>query len=345
MPTNRNALIRYRTIDNCLRNRQRRWTLQDLVDKCSDALYEFEGIDKGVSTRTIQVDIQMMRSEKLGYNAPIVVVNKRYYTYADDKYSITNVPLTAQDMNMLTEAVLLLKQFKDFSRFGELSSIVSKLESQVYSQRHNLPPVIDFEKNENLKGLEFLDPIYQAIINRHVILLTYQPFKAPEPSLLKLHPWLLKEFRNRWFLFGVLEEGGRLLNFALDRIQQIELLQEAPYYKDEKFDPSIYFKDIVGVSLYDQEPVQEVILFVEANNAPYVLTKPFHHSQKVLEQTENGILISINVRINFELERDLLGMGETITIVSPQVLRENIKRRVESSLKNYSFPMLNPDEI
>ena len=62
MPANKNALIRYKTIDNCLRNRYRRWTLEDLVDACSDALYDMEGINKGVSVRTVQGDIQMMRS-------------------------------------------------------------------------------------------------------------------------------------------------------------------------------------------------------------------------------------------------------------------------------------------
>ena len=60
MPVNRNALIRYKTIDNCLRNPYRRWTLEDLVDACSDALYEYEGIDKGISKRAVQMDIQMM---------------------------------------------------------------------------------------------------------------------------------------------------------------------------------------------------------------------------------------------------------------------------------------------
>jgi hypothetical protein len=83
MPTNRNALIRYKTIDACLQNRQRKWTLEDLIEKVSDALYEYEGIDKGISLRTIQADIQVMRSDKLGYEAPIIVVDKKYYTYAD----------------------------------------------------------------------------------------------------------------------------------------------------------------------------------------------------------------------------------------------------------------------
>lgn len=73
MPANKNALIRYKTIDNCLRNRYRRWTIDDLVEACSDALYDCEGISKGVSLRTVQNDLQIMRSDKLGYNAPIEV--------------------------------------------------------------------------------------------------------------------------------------------------------------------------------------------------------------------------------------------------------------------------------
>src|SRR5271156_1718071 len=105
MPINKLALVRYKTIDNCLQNRLRKWTLEDLVAACSDALYEYEGIAKGVSVRTVQLDIQNMRSEKLGYNAPIVVTDKKYYSYEDKNYSITNIPLTSQDLGTLNEVV------------------------------------------------------------------------------------------------------------------------------------------------------------------------------------------------------------------------------------------------
>lgn len=338
MPTNRNALIRYKTIDNCLRNRQRKWTIHDLVDKCSEALYEYEGIDKGVSLRTVQVDIQTMRSEKLGYNAPIVVIDKKYYTYDDEEYSITNIPLTDHDINTLTEIVQLLKQFKDFCHFGELSAMVSKLEAQVYSQRNKISPVIDFEKNENLVGLEFLDPLYQAIINRKVISLFYQPFKAQSPIQLKLHPWLLKEFRNRWFLFGVPAERNKILNFPLDRIQHFEVLEGEEYHKKEEFDPSTYFNDIIGVTLNEKEPIHEIVLFIGSPTAPYVITKPLHHSQKVLEQTESGIVISLEVRLNFELERDIMAMGEQVTVISPPPFKERIRQRIQNSLNNYLNP-------
>ena len=108
MPANKNALIRYKTIDRCLRNRYRRWTLDDLVDACCDALLDMEGITKGVCARTVQMDIQIMRSDKLGYNAPIVVYDKIYYTYADPDYSITEMPLSMDDCNLIKEAITLL---------------------------------------------------------------------------------------------------------------------------------------------------------------------------------------------------------------------------------------------
>lgn len=101
MPTNRNALIRYRTIDQCLRNRRRKWTLQDLLAACSQALYEFGGIDKELSVRTLRLDLQAMRSNQLGYNAPIIVTENKYYTYEDPAYSITQIPLTHEDLEVL----------------------------------------------------------------------------------------------------------------------------------------------------------------------------------------------------------------------------------------------------
>ena len=96
MPANKNALIRYRTIDNCLRNRYRRWTLDDLVQACCDALYDMEGIKKGVCARTVQMDMQIMRSDKLGYNAPIEVYDKIYYNVSSTDSTLCAQPCYCQ---------------------------------------------------------------------------------------------------------------------------------------------------------------------------------------------------------------------------------------------------------
>ncbi len=132
MPANKNALIRYKTIDRCLRNRYRRWTLDDLVDACSEALYDMEGITKGVCARTVQMDIQIMRSDKLGYNAPIVVYDKIYYTYADPDYSITEMPLSMDDCKLIKEAITLLDN-KDNLDAARAKMVLAKLKTRLTS--------------------------------------------------------------------------------------------------------------------------------------------------------------------------------------------------------------------
>ena len=131
MPANKNALLRYKTIDRCLRNRYRRWTIEDLVDACSDALYELEGIRKGISLRTVQADIQMMRSDKLGYNAPIEVYDLKYYRYADPDYSINEMPLTYDDFRLIKKAIELLAQVKDQNLLKKTGTVLSLVEKRL----------------------------------------------------------------------------------------------------------------------------------------------------------------------------------------------------------------------
>ena len=247
MPINKLALVRYKTIDNCLQNRFRKWTLEDLMEACADALYEYEGITKGISKRTIQLDLQNMRSEKLGYNAPIVVTDKKYYSYDEKNYSITNTPITKQDLGTLNEVLDVLKQFNGFGYFAELSSMVTRLEDKIYKQEHKGKSYIDFEKNALLKGLIHIDPLHKAIINKNTLEITYQSFKARLPQELVFYPYLLKEYRNRWFLLGANKKGNAVMNLALDRIVAIKELNKEKYQK-ANFDVSTYFNDTIGVS-------------------------------------------------------------------------------------------------
>lgn len=338
MPVNRNALIRYRTIDNCLKNRQKRWTLEDLIDACSEALYEYEGIDKGVSRRSIQMDIQLMRSDKLGYNAPIVVLEKKYYTYEDPDYSITNIPLTDQDLGKLTEVVEILRQFKGFSHFQELSGMVQRLENKIYSAKTKQEPVIDFEKNENLKGLEHIETLYQAIINKKALEFTYQSFKARSANSFTFHPYYLKEYRNRWFVLGVKKMNSPIMNLALDRIVSIHD-SSSKYYKPKGFNVAELFQDVIGVTFNQASAPEKVVLFADNETAPYITTKPIHHSQQIVETLPNGVVYSINVQLNFELEREILGFGDRIKVIAPERLKRRIKDQFENALDLYQYEL------
>jgi hypothetical protein len=133
MPANKNALIRYKTIDRCLRNRYRRWTIDDLVEACSDALYDMEGITKGISTRTVQADIQIMRSDKLGFYAPIEVYDNKYYRYSDPDYSITDTPISADDYKSVVRAITLIKKYKADGQVGDLDKVLNKVKDTLNS--------------------------------------------------------------------------------------------------------------------------------------------------------------------------------------------------------------------
>lgn len=334
MSINKLALIRYKTIDSCLQNRFRKWTLEDLIEACSDAIYEYDGITSGVSRRTIQLDIQNMRSEKLGYNAPIIVVDRKFYTYEDRNYSITNIPLTQQDLGTLNEVVSVLKQFKGFGYFNDLNTMIAKLEDKVVSQQNKLNSFIEMEKNDLLKGIEHLDPILKAIQQKNVLELSYQSFKAQEPKLYFIHPYLLKEYRNRWFIFGVNHIKKQVVILALDRIQKLKISTTTPYY-EPTFDVQTYFKNTIGVTKSFKQKEIKVIFRANPDAAPYIITKPIHDSQIMLTTNEFATTFQINVVWNFELEKEILAFGEQVEVVSPRNLREVIIKRLQSSLDTY----------
>lgn len=333
MALNKNALIRYKTIDKCLQNHYRQWTLDDLIEACSDALYEYEGRDVNVSKRTIQLDIQMMRSDKLGYNAPIVVYDKKYYKYDDEGYSITDIPLNENDMNVLSETVEMLKQFKDFSLFSELVGIIQRLEDKVYTEKTHQSAIIHLDKNEKLKGLEHLDVLYQAILKKMVLRITYQSFKAREASKIVFHPFILKEFNNRWFLVGKTSAKKPILTFALDRIVEIAYDTSIPYI-DDNFNGDAFYKDVIGVTVSNTR-AERIQFWVDRHNAPYVITKPFHSSQRIIKKTDDGIIFNIFVQINFELERMILGFGDSIEVLKPKSLRERMQQKLKKAANFY----------
>ena len=330
MPVNKNALLRYKTIDNCLRNTGRGWTLEDLIDACSDALNEYTGKDEYVSKRTIQLDIQKMRSDELGYNAPIEVYDNKYYRYSDPNYSITNTPVSESDLKQMREAVGVLKQLSGFSGFAGMEDIVGRLEDHISSVRHERKPAIYFESNDRLKGLNFITPIYEAIIAKQPLILTYQSFKSLRPNTYAFSPYILKEYRNRWFVFGRGPRDKYVVNLALDRIVSVTASVGESFIEDPSFDPETYFKNMIGVTkipgIMDRET--EVRFWADAKQVPYIETKPLHSSQMVVERNEDGSAVfQITVCLNYELEKSLMEFGEGIKVLSPKSLVARISKR------------------
>ena len=336
MPANKNALIRYKTIDNCLRNTYKRWTLNDLVDACSDALYDCEGISKGVSVRTVQMDLQTMRSDKLGYNAPIEVYDQKYYRYSDPDFSIMNMPMSENDYQVLHEAVDMLRQLDNFEQFAEMSDVVSRLQDKLAISKHNRKPIVHFDNVPNLKGLKLLNPLYNYIAQRQSLRIMYQPFSARKPQQYVVFPYLLKEFRNRWFLFCSRATDLLMFNLALDRIVSVEPI-DVPYRDNPQFDSEHFFANVIGVTKNIGNKPQHITFRAARDQSHYIATKPVHPSQKLVSCNPNdgSCIFSIDVVINIEMYSIMMSFGPGVKLLSPRQAVTFMAKKLRQAAAQY----------
>lgn len=336
MAINKLALIRYKTLDDCLKNRFRKWTLDDLIEKVADTLYELEGISSGVSKRTIQADIQLMRSDKLGYNAPIIVKDRRFYLYEDVNYSITKAPINNADVDKMKEIVGVLKQFNAFNYFDEMSDMIARLENNLYKSTKQTGNKIQLESNKLVKGMQHIPALYQAILNKRALMIEYKSFKAQQSQQSIYYPYLLKEYRNRWFVIAKAKRKNGLLTLALDRLIEFQELPNEEFIEYEGVDFDRYFDDLLGVTKSERDRAQKVVLEFDNAHAPYVVTKPIHQSQQLVSQSEKGTIFRIDVVLNYELEREILGFGDSVKVLSPRFLVSRIKKRLSVAAEQYA---------
>lgn len=325
MPTNKNASFRYRVLNQCFTNRgHRKWTLDELVREVSNHLQIEFGTDSGVSKRTIQGDINVMRSPRpRGFNAPIVCRQGLYF-YSDPDFNTEKPPLGREELHLLREAVALLRQLPGMPQLPALEMLLQRMGSN--SSLNSLSPAfIQFETNPAVKGLEWLGPLYHAIAEQQVLKLRYHPFTEEALDII-LHPYLLKEWRNRWYIFGRTEQG-RLWNLGLDRIRNISLEQGIPFQPNDLFDPETWFNEIVGVTKPDDAEPVEVEFETTYLPSRYLETRPIHPSQRIVRQEGDRFIFSLRVFLNYELVNELLRLGGDLKILGPAALVEMVKER------------------
>lgn len=290
-----------------------------------------------IARRTVQLDIQMMRSDRLGYNAPIEVFERKYYRYAEPGFTITDSPLSEQDVGRLREAVSMLKQFSGFRQMEAFGGLIGKLRDQLGTGRTDGRRIIDLEYNENLHGLHWIDPLYEIIAKEHRVHITYQSFTARAASTIYFEPYFLKEARNRFFVLGRERTTQRIMTLALDRIQDVKETDEQFELKPG-LDIETFFKNTVGVSVSDKAP-EEVVLHVSRYRAPYILTKPIHHSQRQTAIGDRYVELTLNVQLTFELESEILSFGNDVQVVKPMHLRRRIRKILTASSAAYEKPL------
>ncbi|WP_426790701.1 helix-turn-helix transcriptional regulator [Sphingobacterium sp. WOUb80] len=332
MATNKHALIRYKLLDKCFSNKWKKYFIDDLIEYCTAELTAYVGAKTKVSRRQLLDDITFMRSEG-GYHAPILSVRegKRvYYCYDPPEFSILKQPLNASEQEQIKQVLETLGRISGVPQLEWLNAVQTKLSSGLKLDRQQRP-VISFEENEFLRGLEYLEPLYQHIIHRQMLAITYKGFKQTDPTVYRIHPYYLKQYNNRWFLFGLNEDNGQIQNLALDRILAIRPL-ELLSYKNSDVDFDDYFYDILGVTNAIDREAEQVILKFTEDRLPYVLSKPIHGSQRY----KDGF-IYLNLKINRELESLVLSFGRDVEVIEPASFRDSIEQIVGELFQCYSF--------
>ena len=334
MATNKHATIRYQTLDKCFRNPGRTYYIDDLIEACNTAIYEYSCIEDGVKRRQVFDDIKFMESDQ-GWGIPLVHIrdgHKVYFRYSDLNFSINNQPLNETEENQLKEALVTLSRFKGMPQFEWVDEISARLDAGMGLSK-NTQQIIEFEQNDFLKGLEHITPLYNSILYKKSLSVIYKSFKSGITRTIILHPYYLKQYKNRWFVFGLNEDLKLITNLALDRIVAIEVCNKE--YVPNSIDFSEYFEDVIGVTVDKEAKLEKIQLKIKSDLFPYIQTKPLHGSQKTKEMGDAHIVIELELIPNYELESLILSYGEGIEVILPKTLRERIRDRVKTTLNNY----------
>lgn len=329
MSDTKNAFLRYQVLDECFSNTHRKYFLDDLIKICSEKLSDFYGYEVSISKRTIQYDIEFMMGSG-GNFAPIEKCRdgrKTYYRYSDPKYSFMKKDLDAAELEILRDALITMSRIKGLPGFDWMNEMQIQLETALQIDMSKTK-IIGFEGNDYLKGIEHLHPLYRSIINQSVLKINYHPFIKQNAEVCIVSPYYLKEYNSRWFLLGWNHDEEYLQTMALDRI--LEVSEGKKEYKKPQIDFENYFNEVVGVTNKTDEMVEDVIIQVSDDIVPYLETKPLHPEQWL----EKNIL-TLKVKLNYELESLILSFGEKMKVLSPESFVKKIKFRLKENLEKY----------
>jgi len=340
MPLNKEALIRYRIINRCLVD-YKVVSKKKLIAACEDALDIHP-----LGERTIDQDINDMRfDDRLGFKAPIKYDKaKGGYYYEDSEYTIDSIPINEEELKSLAFAATMLDQYKNIGIFSTFSGAIQKIVDTINIRRilkeDSYYPFIDFETIPQLQGSEYLEPLIKAILEKKVISFYYQRFNINKPYRHIVHPFLLKEYRNRWYLIGLNHELNEIRTYGLDRIVPNPKFPEEVFsYPDidfhtTSFNPKEYFKTTIGIIAPQTKP-QHIILEFSKKQANYILTQPIHESQEVIESTDKHLIVSIEVNPTYELISMILGWNGDVKVLEPKSLKNEIVKQLKEGLKKY----------
>ncbi len=333
MPNSKRSEVRIKVIDRCLSDRRRRYTTAMIFELCNEELIrkDFQPVS---SMNSIRADMDQIQRVYAGADIESTREGRNiYYRYADPSFSIFKIPLRPDEIIQLTQTLRLLQRFKGMPQFDWVDEISERLGFSIKIDSGDTDEIVGFDENLDLEGMSNFTPLFNAIVDKQPLLLTYKSFRQETETTLVVHPYYIKQYNKRWFLIAWNAEQHFLANFAFDRIIGID--EAHVPFRPANIDFFDYFDDMIGVSKDLRTEPQLVKLWVSVNSWPYVKTKPLHGTQHIVKVDEKGAIITIDVYLNYELEQVLMSYGENIEVLEPLAFRERMRQRLLDSIKHY----------
>ncbi len=335
MPHIKNALLRYRIIDRAIRNPYKPFpTKAALREACEEALF---GSSDGanICDSTIEKDMFAMKME---HDAPIKY-SKRHggYYYSEETFSLDEIPLTQEDLEAIQFATNTLSQFKDVGIFKQFGSAVDKIVDRISVansvQNESPTKYVQFETSTSDSGSEFLQPLLEAVQHQVIVHFDYESFQTQKKKPRKVVPLFLKEYRNRWYLLchDLVKEG--IITYALDRMSALDVTS-TKYPSTLSFNAEQFFKHAIGITASNGLP-QTVVLKADNVAAKYIESQPLHASQRIVKEGKNKTTFELSVFVSEELIRTILSYGGEVEVVEPEMLRDQVVRRIKQMVDNY----------
>lgn len=258
---------------------------------------------------------------------------KKYYRYSDKNFSINKQPLSLTEAEQLKDTIMMLNRFKGLPQFDWMEEVLARFED-TFKLKANVDSVVSFEQNPYLRGIEHFTALFNAIINKQVLKIEYKA-SFGEPQQYEIHPYFLKQYNNRWFLFGIsqLEGQNKLMNMAIDRIVGFEPMHQVEYIENKDIDFVEYFDDVIGVTVPNDKSIEKIRLKIDKARYSYMNSKPIHPTQTVKEKNEEYAVIELKLIPNYEFETLLLGFADSVEILEPESLRETISSRARKIIE------------
>ena len=328
MPVDKQVLLRYQILNKCFRNRYREYTIDDLVDECNKALRKIDKPD--VSKRTIQNDINTLETDyHIILNEKLRQGRKRLYRYSDTNYSMLLYRMNDEERNKIEDAIYVLRQFDGEPLYDWVRTILMQIEGGLFDEETS--PVVSFQSNLDLRGLEHFGKLLQAILTKRVLKLRYTPYGKTQLTAT-IYPYFLKEYNDRWYLIAQVKGYDSYAHYALDRIDDFE--EVAIPYKEPDIEFEDYFDEVIGVTVPNHDS-EDIILRICKPRFDYIRTKPLHLSQRIVEENDYFAVVAINVKVNKELEALILSLGNDIEVLEPEFFRKQVANKIRSMNQKY----------